>query len=92
MFANCQMGGQNFGMPDVCKTPAGPAVVPIPYPNFSMGAIAQPGSTATKVLICGGPAHVVGTTIPISNGDNPGVIGGVISGKVMGPTKVYDRS
>ncbi len=88
MFANCQMGGQNFGMPDVCKTPVGPSVVPIPYPNFSMGAIALPTSTAMKVLISGGPAHTVGTTIPLSNGDNPGVLGGIKSGCVMGATKV----
>ena len=87
MFANCQMGGQNMGMPDVCKTPVGPAIVPIPYPNISMGATANPSTGAMKVLIAGGPAHTVGTEIPMSNGDQPGVAGGIISGCIMGPTK-----
>lgn len=87
MFANCQMGGNNMGMPDVCKTPAGPAIVPIPYPNISMGATANPSTGAMKVLISGGPGHVVGTEIPMSNGDQAGVAGGVVSGGIMGPTK-----
>lgn len=87
MFANCQMGGTNMGMPDVCKTPVGPAIVPIPYPNISMGATANPSTAAMKVLIAGGPAHTVGTEIPMSNGDQAGVAGGIISGCIMGPTK-----
>lgn len=87
MFANCQMGGTNMGMPDVCKTPVGPAIVPLPYPNISMGATAMPSSAAMKVLIAGGFAHTVGTQIPMSNGDQPGVAGGLISGCIMGPTK-----
>lgn len=81
------MGGTNMGMPDVCKTPVGPAIVPIPYPNISMGATAMPSSAAMKVLIAGGFAHTVGTQIPMSNGDQPGVAGGLISGCIMGPTK-----
>ena len=87
MFANCQLGGTNMGMPDVCKTPAGPVIVPIPYPNISMGATANPSTGAMKVLISGGPAHTVGTEIPMSNGDQAGVVGGLISGCIMGPTK-----
>ena len=87
MFANCQMGGTNMAMPDVCKTPVGPAIVPIPYPNISQGAMAMPNTAAMKVLIAGGFGHTVGTQIPMSNGDQPGVAGGVISGCIMGPTK-----
>ena len=87
MFANCQMGGTNNAMPDVCKTPVGPSIVPIPYPNISMGTMAIPPTTALKVLIAGGPAHNLGTQIAMSNGDQPGVAGGIISGMIMGPTK-----
>lgn len=87
MFANCQKGGQNFGAPDVCKTPVGPSVVPIPYPNMAMGATANPGTAAKKVLIGGMPGHNLQTKIPLSNGDNPGVVGGIISGKFMGECK-----
>jgi hypothetical protein len=27
--------GMDFGFPDVCNTPLGPVVTPIPYPNFT---------------------------------------------------------
>ena len=86
MFANCQMGGQNFAMPDVCKTPAPPApFVPIPYPNIAMGMTAIPN--CFKVLIMAMPAHNLMTSIPLSNGDNPGVMGGLVSQVFMGPSK-----
>jgi hypothetical protein len=35
----------------------------------------------------GAPAHNLGTTIPMTNGDNPGVLLGVASGTVMGPSR-----
>ncbi len=87
MFLNCQKGGKNMCFPDVCKTPAPPAPspVPIPYPNMSeqvMGAMPVP-----QVLIDGGPAHNMKTKVPLSNGDNAGVAGGLKSSKFMGPTK-----
>ncbi|MFC3680117.1 DUF4150 domain-containing protein [Bacterioplanoides pacificum] len=87
MFANCSVGGNNMAMPDVCITPIGPAMVPIPYPNISMCMMAIPPTTAMKVLISGGPAHNLGTKIAMSNGDQPGVGGGVVSHMIMGPTK-----
>ena len=61
-------------------------MVPIPYPNISMGTMAIPPTTAMKVLIAGGFAHNLGTKIAMSNGDQPGVGGGVASGMIMGPT------
>jgi hypothetical protein len=81
------MGGTNFAIPDVCLTPIGTAIIPIPYPNFAMGATANPSTTAKKVLINGMPAHTMKTVIPMSNGDNTGVRKGVLSGKVMGPCR-----
>ncbi|WP_419811096.1 DUF4150 domain-containing protein [Bacterioplanoides sp.] len=87
MFANCSVGGMNNAIPDVCLTPVGPAIVPIPYPNISMCMMAIPPTTAMKVLISGGPAHNLGTKIALSNGDQPGVAGGVMSKMIMGPTK-----
>jgi len=86
-FANCQMGGMNVASPDVCMTPVGPVVVPIPYPNIAQGASANPGTAVQKVLISGAPAHTILTEIPMSNGDDAGVIGGVMSGTIMGPSK-----
>jgi len=87
MFLNCQKGGQNFAFPDVCKTPVGPSEVPIPYPNTALGATANPGTAVLKVLISGTPAHKLGTIIPLSNGDNAGVLGGVVSNMMMGPRR-----
>ncbi len=89
MFANCQMGGMNLGVPDVCltpiPTPVGPVPTPIPYPNMAMGMTAIPNQF--KVLLSAGPAHNLMTTIPMSNGDNTGVNMGVASGMVMGPSR-----
>ncbi|MEZ4408292.1 MAG: DUF4150 domain-containing protein [Polyangiales bacterium] len=87
MFANTQMMGMDMGFPDVCLTPAPPAPVPvpIPYPNIAMGPMGVPA--AYNVLFMCTPAHNVGTTIPMTNGDNPGVAMGVASGMVMGPSR-----
>jgi hypothetical protein len=81
------MGGTNIAGPDVCKTPVGPSIVPIPYVNIALGATAIPSTAATKVLISGTPAHNLRTTIPMSNGDNPGVAGGIKSQRMMGSSK-----
>jgi hypothetical protein len=85
MFANCQMMGMDMGFPDVCLTPAGPAVVPIPYPNIAMGPMGVPA--AYTVLFGGAPAHNLSTLVPMTNGDNAGVAMGVASGTVMGPSR-----
>ncbi len=80
------MGGMTFGMPDVCKTPIPPApVIPIPYPNTTMGMMGVPA--VYNCFVSGTPAHTMMTTIPMSNGDNPGVTGGVASQIVMGPSR-----
>jgi len=87
MFANTQMGGVNFGIPDVCLTPAppAPAPVPIPYPNIANGPMGVPA--AYNILMACTPAHNMSTTIPLSNGDNAGLATGVASGTVMGPCR-----
>jgi len=87
MFANTQMGGINFGMPDVCLTPVppAPAPIPIPYPNFAFGPMGVPA--AYNVLMSYTPAHNMGTTVPLSVGDNTGIATGVASGMVMGPSR-----
>lgn len=85
MFANTQMMGTDMALPDVCLTPAGPAVVPVPYPNIAMGPTAIPN--VDNILIMGAPVHNLGTTTPLTNGDNAGVGTGVASGTVMGPSR-----
>jgi carboxyl-terminal processing protease len=44
LIATNRGAGQNVGFPDVCLTPAGPAPVPIPYPNMGMHVLAAPFS------------------------------------------------
>ena len=87
MFANCSLGGMNFGMPDVCLTPTPVGPVPIPYPNIALPMTAIPPTASLKTLIMAMPAHNIMTTVPMSNGDNAGVNLGVASGMVMGPCR-----
>ncbi len=86
MFLNTQMAGMNLAFPDVCLTPAPPAPpIPIPYPNIAMPMMAVPN--VLNVLVMAMPAHNLGTTIPMTNGDNAGLLTGVASGTVMGPSR-----
>jgi hypothetical protein len=86
MFANCQIGGMNMAIPDVCKTPAPPApFIPVPYPNIAQLPVAIP--LCVKVLISAGFAHNLMTITPLSNGDEAGVMGGLISQIFIGPSK-----
>ncbi len=85
MFANSQMMGMDTAFPDVCLTPTPAGPVPIPYPNIAMGPTAVPN--VPNILFMGTPAHNMGTTIPMTNGDNAGLATGVASGLVMGPAR-----
>lgn len=79
-----KLGGQAMGTPDVCKTPAPPAPpVPIPYPNIAQMPTAM--GFATKVKLSMGPALTLQSQVPMTQGDEAGVAGGVVSGMNMGP-------
>jgi hypothetical protein len=75
--------GQCMGFPDVCLTPVGPVDVPIPYPNVGMCPTGL--MTTTTVLVVMMPALTQGSQLPMSQGDDAGVSGGVTSGMIMGP-------
>ncbi len=77
--------GMDLGFPDVCLTPAVPAPIPIPYPNIAMGPTAIPSQFTVFVMAM--PSHNMGTTTPLTNGDNAGLATGVASGTVMGPSR-----
>jgi carboxyl-terminal processing protease len=64
--------GMNMGFPDVCVTPMGPVPTPIPYPNMAMNAMAVP--FAPNVLISFVPALNMGSVIPMTLGDQAGVL------------------
>lgn len=87
MFAKTQMTAQSLAFPDVCLTPVPPAPspVPVPYPNIAVSSMAIPN--VLNFLICGMPVHNLGTTTPMTNGDNAGIATGVASGTVMGPQR-----
>lgn len=65
--------------PDVCLTPSGPAVVPVPYPNIAVSADLTDGTTSVKVD-GGMMAAISGSQLCKSTGDEAGVNGGVASG------------
>lgn len=77
MFAQSMGAGVNFGFPDVCLTPIGPAPVPIPYPNIEETATSAPA--AYNVLMDCMPAINQLSFGLVSEGDEPGVEMGLIS-------------
>lgn len=79
---SCTKGGTCFAFPDVCKTPIGPSMVPIPYPN--LGQVAQAKKTSKKVKFVKKEVVTIKSEIPRTSGDEPGVGKGIVSGKVMG--------
>ncbi|GGY36860.1 DUF4150 domain-containing protein [Pseudoduganella albidiflava] len=69
-------------IPDVCKTPTPGGPVPIPYPNISQSITLAKGTTTVKAD--GGMMIAIkGSEFSLSNGDNPGVAGGVKSSTFM---------
>jgi hypothetical protein len=69
-------GGMSPVFPDVCKTPAGPAVVPIPYPNIGKSSDTSGGPTS--VTVDGKMPMIKGATYSTSTGDEAGTAGGGI--------------
>lgn len=86
MFANTQMPGMDFAFPDVCRTP--PIAEPIPYPNLAPMVTGVPTQFETLILCM--PAHNVTTMRAISQGDDTGILGGMISQVDMGPSMNVD--
>lgn len=68
-------------IPDVCKTPTPGGPVPMPYPNISQSAMLSKGTTTVKAD--GMMIAVKGSEFSISNGDQPGTVGGVKSNVFM---------
>jgi uncharacterized Zn-binding protein involved in type VI secretion len=86
-FASTMGTGMCMAMPDVCNTPTPVGPVPIPYPNIANLAMANPGTCAMTVLIVNMPAATIQTIIMLSNGDEAGAAGGVVSGVFIGPAQ-----
>jgi len=73
-------GGKSIVFPDVCKTPIGPSIVPIPYPNLGKASDTSKGPKA--VVVNGEMPMVKGAQYSTSTGDEAGVAKGVVSGKI----------
>lgn len=74
-------GSNHFSMatiPDVCKTPSPGGPIPIPYPNISMSNSLSKGSTTVKAD-GGNMIAIKGSEFSMSQGDEPGTVGGVKS-------------
>ena len=70
-------GGMSVVFPDVCKTPAAPSPIPIPYPNIGKSSDTSQGPTKVK---CDGQMPMVkGAKYARSAGDEAGTLGGVVS-------------
>jgi hypothetical protein len=86
VFANSQgisntgSGGVTVSGPDVCLTPMGSSLVPVPYTNIARSATLTDGSKSVKVDGCMGA--IDGCCYRTSTGDQPGTGRGVASGTV----------
>lgn len=74
-------GGMSVVFPDVCKTPVGPSMVPIPYPNIGMASDTAKGPKS--VTTDGEMPMVKGAVYSKSSGDEAGVGKGVASGTIQ---------
>ena len=70
-------GGMSVVFPDVCKTPAAPSPIPIPYPNIGKSSDTSQGPTSVKTD--GQMPMVKGAKYSRSMGDEEGTLGGVMS-------------
>lgn len=83
MFMLTMGSGMCLGFPDVCLTPA-VVPVPTPYPNIAMTSTSSP--VANNVLIDCMPVVNQLTKGYVSNGDEAGSIGGVLTHLIDGMT------
>lgn len=77
------------GPPDVCNTP--PLPTPVPYVNIAQSSNLQNGSV-TVSADGGMPCALKDSFFFPSQGDEPGVAGGVVSGVNMGQAKFINYS
>ena len=89
-ISHMNSGASSTVSPDVCLTPTSHGPVPVPYSNTAQSIDLVNGSTT--VFIQGNPAAVKGCLYSKSTGDEPGVVGGVTSGTIMGQAEFVSYS
>lgn len=76
--------------PDVCRTPVGNSVVPIPYTNVARSKDTANGSKS--VLVDGNPIMLKDSVFSKSTGDEPGTAKGIVSGTTGGVATFHNYS
>lgn len=85
-----ESGGVVTTAPDVCLTPVGNGVVPIPYVNVAFSADTENGSKT--VTVDGNPIMLKDSYFSVSSGNEAGSAGGVSSGVTKGKAKFVNYS
>jgi hypothetical protein len=86
MFALTVKGGLAQSLaPDVCKVPSPTGPIPTPLVNMFQCSQADPSSASQKVFMDGAMALTVMSKFPLSQGDEAGTAGGVVSNRFIGP-------
>jgi hypothetical protein len=87
---NGPLPGMALAFPDVCLTPFGPVITPVPYANMALKVMAIPDQFSFMAECF--PVHNMAAIIPITEGDEPGAMLNPLSGLEMGPTEYMDGS
>lgn len=86
-------GGGATSVPDTCKVPAPPGPpVPTPFVNQASFARTDPDTCSEKVRIENQPVVLLSSVIPATSGDEPGTLGGVVSGKNLERARLAEGS
>jgi hypothetical protein len=81
MFLTTKAGGMTQAFPNVCKVPAPPAPpIPTPFPSIGQCANADASTCTTKVRVQNKAVLTIASEIPMTQGDEPGTLGGLVSG------------
>jgi hypothetical protein len=77
--ASTKGGGMCFAFPNVCKTPAAPSPIPLPYPSIGQCSGASGDSCTQKVKILNKAVLHKSSEISSTNGDEAGTLKGMVS-------------
>ena len=77
--ASTKGGGMSVSFPNVCKTPAAPSPLPLPYPSVGQCANASGDTCTKKVKILNKAVLHKSSEIASTTGDQPGTLKGVVS-------------
>lgn len=83
-------GHQGVAPVDVCLTPVGPNLVPIPYVNRAQAKELRHGSTTVR--IDGAQVMLAGSQLRPSTGNEAGTGGGIASRVTRGPCEALQTS